>query len=112
MLDNPGHLDEAHFLVKDGPRYTAESFLFKSAELSDVLYQGLTATRREYRGRGIAFGVKLYTIAFARQCGAREIRTWNDTLNGPMLHVNTKLGFARQPAWITFEKRLPVISGD
>lgn len=24
----------------------------------------------------------------------------------------TKLGFARQPAWITFEKRLPVISGD
>lgn len=112
VLGYPGHLDNAYFLVKDGTRYVAESFLFKSAELPDVLYQALTATRREYRGRGIAFGVKLYTIAFARQGGAREIRTWNDTLNEPMLRINTKLGFARQPAWITFEKRLPVISGD
>jgi mycothiol synthase len=106
VLGNPGHLPEAHFLVKDGPRYVAESFMFKSAELPDVLYQGLTATRREYRGRGIAFAVKLYTIAYAREYGAREIRTWNDTLNEPMLRINVKLGFARQPAWITFEKRL------
>ncbi|MGH2349242.1 MAG: GNAT family N-acetyltransferase [bacterium] len=106
VLGNPGHMPEAHFLVKDGPRYTAESFMFKSAELSDVLYQGLTATRRPYRGRGVAFAVKLHTIAFARKHGAREIRTWNDTLNEPMLRINVKLGFARQPAWITFEMRL------
>jgi GNAT superfamily N-acetyltransferase len=105
VLGNPGHMPDAHFLVKDGPRYVAESFMFKSAELPDVLYQGLTATRRAYRGRGIAFAVKLYTIGYACEYGAREIRTWNDTLNEPMLRINVKMGFARQPAWITFEKR-------
>lgn len=106
VLENPGHLDEAHFMVKDGSRYVGESFMFTSAELADILYQALTATRREYRGRGIAFAVKLSTIAFARRFGAREIRTWNDTLNEPMLRINVKLGFVRQPAWITLEKRI------
>ncbi len=106
MLDHPGYLPDGHFLAVDGGRYVGESFLFRSQELPDVLYQGLTATRREYRGRGVALGLKLRTIDYARRHGYREIRTWNDSLNAPMLRINVKLGFARQPAWITFEKRV------
>ena len=89
-----------------GDQYVGESFMLRSQQLSDVLYQGLTATTREYRGRGLALAIKLQTIEYARTHGYREIRTWNDSLNMPMLHINAALGFARQPAWITFEQRL------
>lgn len=104
LLENPDWLPDAHFLAQDGDRYVAESNLFRSQQLPDVFYQGITGTRRAYRGRGVALALKLRTVAYARRRGIREIRTWNDTLNAPMLHINMKLGFVRQPAWITFEQ--------
>ena len=104
-LEHPDYLPEAHVVIMDGDQYVGESFMFKSQQLPEVLYQGLTAARREYRGRGLGLAVKLPTIEYARAHGYREIRTWNDSLNMAMLHINTRLGFARQPAWITFEKR-------
>jgi RimJ/RimL family protein N-acetyltransferase len=105
-IENPEYLPHGHFLVKDGDRYVAESNLFLTESPADVLYQGITGTRREYRGRGLALALKLRTIDYAQRHGKREIRTWNDTLNQPMLAVNARLGFVRQPAWITFEKVL------
>ena len=104
LLDNPAYVPGGHFLAKDDNRYIAESFVFRSEERPDVLYQGLTATRREYRGRGIALALKLRVVAFAKQRGYREIRTWNDTLNAPMLHINETMGFVRQPAWVMLAK--------
>ena len=105
-LENPDYLPGGHFLAKDGDRYVAESNLFRAGNPPDVLYQGITGTRREYRGRGLALALKLRTIEYARAHRKREIRTWNDTLNEPMLAINVKLGFVRQPAWITYEKVL------
>jgi RimJ/RimL family protein N-acetyltransferase len=110
-LENPEYLAAGHFLVKDGARYVAESNLFLTENPPDVLYQGITGTRGEYRGRGLALALKLRTIEYARALGKREIRTWNDTLNAPMLAINTNLGFVRQPAWITYEKRLDETEG-
>lgn len=106
LFEHPDYIAEGHFLIKDRDRYVAETFLMSSQALADVLYQGLTGTRRAYRRRGLALALKLHAIAYARAHGTREIRTWNDSLNQPMLHINTKLGFQRQPAWITFEKRM------
>jgi GNAT superfamily N-acetyltransferase len=105
-IKNPDYIPGGHFLAVDGNQYVAESNLFRSQELPDVLYQGITGTRRAYRNRGLALGLKLRTVAYARANGIREIRTWNDTLNAPMLSVNVRMGFVRQPAWISFEKRL------
>ena len=105
-FENPEYLPDGHFLAKNGDRYLAESNLFLPDHPPDVLYQGITGTRRDYRGRGLALALKLRTIEYARARGEREIRTWNDTLNEPMLAINVKLGFIRQPAWITYEKVL------
>lgn len=104
LLENPAWIPEAHFLARDGERHVAESNMFTSDERPDVLYQGITGTRRAYRGRGVALALKLRTIDYARRRGIREIRTWNDSLNAPMLRINVALGFVRQPAWITLEK--------
>ena len=71
-----------------------------------VIYQHLTAVLRDERGKGIAMALKLKTIEYARAEGLREIRTWNASINRPMLAINEALGFAKQPAWITFGKDL------
>jgi len=51
--------------------------------------------------------LKLKTIEFAQRRGYREIQTRNSDRNGPMLAINAKLGFMRQPAWISFQKVVP-----
>ncbi len=66
--------------------------------------QWLTATRREARGRGIALALKLRVIKYALEQGYATIRTDNDTRNAPMLAINDKLGFVRQPALISVVK--------
>ena len=50
--------------------------------------------------------LKLKAVEYARSHGLKQIRTWNDSLNRPMLAINEALGFAREPAWITFGKDL------
>ncbi len=106
LLENPNWIPEADFVVVDGDRYVAHSNLFRSQHLPKVLYQGTTGTRRAFRARGLALALKLRTVAYAKSHGYREIRTWNDALNTPMLHINERLGFVRQPAWIGFERLL------
>ncbi len=66
--------------------------------------QWLTATRREARGRGIALALKLRVTKYALEQGYSTIRTDNDTRNAPMLAINDKLGFVRQPALISVVK--------
>ncbi len=106
MVETPSSLPDGYFLAVAGGEYVGESNLFASLDDAGVLYQGLTGLRREHRGRGIALALKLRTIRYAREHGRREIRTWNDIRNQPMLRINEALGFAKQPTWITFEKTL------
>ena len=61
----------------------------------------LTAVRREARGLGVAQAVKSRAIETAKGLGFTAIRTDNDTRNAPMLAINEKMGFARQPAVLT-----------
>jgi len=105
-LDSPDAVHDGYFLAKDGDRYVGISNLWKSQGAPDVLYQGLTGVLREYRGRGVAWALKMRTIAFAREHGYRQIRTWNNTMNRPILKINEALGFVKQPIWITFQKDL------
>ncbi|MGH2400197.1 MAG: GNAT family N-acetyltransferase, partial [bacterium] len=83
--------------------YAGLSSLFKP-KVGDWLTQGLTGVRRQFRGRHIATALKVKTVEYARDHGIREIRTWNEINNAPMLAINIKFGFVRQPAWITLAK--------
>ncbi len=106
VLESPGSLRDAVFLARDGDRYVGLTELFRNVALPRTLNTGLTGVRREYRGRGIAVALKLRALAWAKRNGYGEVRTFNSTLNAPMLGINVKLGFVKQPVWITFGKDL------
>ena len=64
----------------------------------------LTAIKREARGLGVAQALKVKAIQAAKTQGFTSIRTDNDTRNAPMLAINEKMGFARQPAVLSMLK--------
>jgi GNAT superfamily N-acetyltransferase len=106
VLRSPYALPEAHFIAIHGGRYVGESSMGKEGTDPGVIYQHLTAVLPDERGKGIAMALKLRTVEYATRAGFREIRTWNASINRPMLAINEALGFAKQPAWITFGKDL------
>ena len=106
MFNNPRLLPEAYIIAKHGPEYVGISYVFKNEKEPQVLSQGDTGVRRDYRGQGIAVALKLKVIEFARQHGYNMVRTRNASTNMPMLAVNTKLGFKRKIGWIQMEKNL------
>jgi GNAT superfamily N-acetyltransferase len=102
-IEHPTVLPAAYFLAKRGDVIVGESAVKRSAAEAGVLHQELTAVLPEYRGRGVATALKVLTIQYAQEQGFREIRTLNSSHNAPMLAINAKLGFIRQPAWIQFQ---------
>ena len=106
-IDAPAALLDAFFVAidKDG-RYLGVSNLFRSLDDPAFLWQGITGVRREARGKGIAMALKLRTVRYAIDKGVEHIKTWNDVHNRPMLAINEAMGFAKQPAWISYEKDL------
>ena len=106
-LDSPSFLTDAFFVAIDGEgRWLGMSNLQRSIEDPSFIWQGLTGTRREARGKGLAMALKLETVRYAQRLGVDHIKTWNDQRNQPMLAINVAMGFARQPAWIGLELRL------
>ena len=56
-----------------------------------------TGVIREYRGRKIALALKVLAARYARQHGARTVRTDNDSRNAPILAINRRMGYQPQP---------------
>jgi len=102
-MTGPWLLNDAFFLAVVDGEYAGQSTLFRP-QTGDWLNQGFTGVRRQFRGRHIATALKVKTVEYARDHGIREIRTTNEINNAPMLAINVKFGFVRQPAWITFAK--------
>lgn len=107
-MKNPNLLPQSYMIAKDGDEYVGTSVVWRLQKEPRGLYQGLTGVRREFRGKGIAVALKLRVLDFARQNGYDSIRTFNASTNEAMLGINMKLGFKRDLAWITFEKKMGV----
>jgi GNAT superfamily N-acetyltransferase len=69
----------------------------------------MTAVRRDRRGRGLAYAVKIGSLHRARAAGLRTMLTANDVGNAPMLAVNRKLGFVASVAVEDYER--PIRAG-
>jgi GNAT superfamily N-acetyltransferase len=105
-MKGPDRIPEAYFLAKAGSEYVGQCTLDRKMEIEGALTHGLTGVLREYRGRGVAMALKVLALEWAKDAGYKSVRTWNDTTNEAMLAINEKMGFKREPAWITFIKEL------
>jgi GNAT superfamily N-acetyltransferase len=76
-------------LVDDRP----VSYSLLTADERGLAENEFTATREEFRGRGLATLCKRASAAWARENGIHTIVVGNDDTNAPMLAVNRKLGF-------------------
>ncbi len=106
-MKDPGLIPEAYAIAKHGTQYIGLSTVRHLDKEPRGLYQALTGVRREYRGKGVAFAMKLKVIEYAKKNGYEKIKTENATTNAPMFGINMKLGFKRETGWIAFSKALP-----
>jgi GNAT superfamily N-acetyltransferase len=67
----------------------------------------LTATRRTFRGRGLARVLKSHSLHRAALAGATVAVTTNDETNAPMLAVNRALGYRHTSRHVEWERRRP-----
>jgi len=105
-VDGPVGMPDAWFLARDGDAIIGASTLQRLPGSTEVVETGHTAVHPDYRGRGIALVLKLRTIEYASQHGIATIQTDSNAGNERMLAINRALGFASQPARITFELQL------
>jgi mycothiol synthase len=105
-FENQNLLSDAYLVALDeGGQFVATTALWRSFE-TDVLEIGLTGTRVHYRRQGLAFALKIESLAWAKAQGYAEVRTSNALVNTGILRINDALGFERQSANIKFLKTM------
>ena len=92
-------MPDAYLIARDGDRWVGMSSLWKGSEPGQMAI-GVTGVLPAYRGRGIAMALKVRGIEWARQMGWKRMTTMNASTNQPILAMNERLGFVREPAWL------------
>ncbi|MFY1680225.1 GNAT family N-acetyltransferase [Micromonospora sp. WMMD730] len=92
--ENPGLDRDASTVAEVDGALVALSLVKRDG---DRMWSDYTATRPEYRGRGLARLTKQAALHRAAGNGVRTAYTANDEANAPMLAINTRLGY-RQTA--------------
>ena len=103
-FENPAYRPAGVILALDDATWVGMSAATLHGN-ENFVFNEMTGVIRPYRGRGIALALKLLVVRFARAVGAESIRTFNDAQNAPMLGVNERLGYVRQPSSFTMEQK-------
>ena len=82
----------------------------RDADRADRAEHGLTAVRRDWRGRGVARALKQATIAWAAANGLRELYTWTQRGNENMQGVNERLGYVVRSRSVMVRAPIPLRS--
>ena len=95
-IDRPTRRPELCFIALAGDEVIGYAAL---QLFGDEAHHGLTATRRDWRRRGVATALKRAEIAAAKRAGLRRLLTESEERNEPMRRLNEKLGFVPAPEW-------------
>jgi mycothiol synthase len=76
----------------------------ETSDTNPDLHVGLTGVLREHRRQGLALALKLHSVQHAQTHGFPRICTYNASRNRPMLEINERLGFEKEPATIELHK--------
>jgi GNAT superfamily N-acetyltransferase len=104
-VDHPSRQPEFCFLALAGDEVVGYAALQAYGEEA---FHGLTATRRDWRRRGVASALKRAEIAAAKEAGFQRLLTESEERNEPMRRLNEKLGFVPAPEWSTLVMRGPL----
>lgn len=104
-LNAPDLPHDRFWIARHSDQAVALSFL-RFPPVRGNVWTGYTCSHPEFRGRGIAKAVKLQSLAQAIELGIPFVRTSNDSVNAPMLHINDTLGYDPRPGFMSFEKRV------
>ncbi len=94
---------DGQLLASDGDRWVGICAVRLYPEVHEA-FNVHTGVIRSYRRRRIALALKLAAIRYARSQGARSLSTHNDSMNGPMLALNRRLGYVPEPGRYTLRK--------
>jgi mycothiol synthase len=104
-IDKPAKRPELCFIALAGEEVVGYAALHATGE---ECFHGLTATRRDWRRRGVASALKRAEIAAVIRSGRyRRLLTESEERNEPMRRLNEKLGFVPAPEWSTVVMRGP-----
>jgi GNAT superfamily N-acetyltransferase len=104
-IDKPSRRPELSFVALAGEEVVGYAALMV---FGDEAHHGLTATRRNWRRRGVAAALKRAEIAAAKSAGFRRLLTESEERNEPMRRLNLKLGFVPAPEHSTVVMRGPL----
>lgn len=95
---------DGQILAVDGERFVGLSAIgFESGGMT--AFHAFTGIDKAYRGRKIAQALRILAAQYAISKGAQVIVTDNDSENAPMLAINDKFGYVRQPGTYWLVKR-------
>jgi mycothiol synthase len=103
-LESPMADPTAMLIAKHQGRYAGITLVEFSP--GQPAHTTMTGVRREYRGQGLALGLKLLSFRSMKEHGCTQTITQNDTANPPILRLNEKLGYEKKPGILQWEKML------
>ena len=104
-IDKPSRRPELCFIALTGGEVIGYAALMV---FGDEAHHGLTATRRDWRRRGVASALKRAEIAAAKNAGFKRLTTESEERNEPMRKLNEKLGFVPAPELSVLTLRGPL----
>lgn len=99
---------DATFLALAGEDVVGCAGLLPDPDQPERAEYGLTAVRRDWRGRGVAYALKRTTLTWAASAGITEVYTWTQRGNEAMLALNTRLGFTIRSESVYMRANLPL----
>jgi GNAT superfamily N-acetyltransferase len=102
-MNNPA----STFVALSGTQIIGVASLLTEEDNPHRAEHGLTAVRREWRGKGVASALKRQCLAWAAANGLTEVYTWTQRNNADMRRLNEHLGFRYGLVSVSLEAPMP-----